>query len=66
MRDALPLLALVGLLLSLWCSVRLRTRQRRRCRHTRYRGAADVVCLPCHRERQRIAGHVQGATGGPR
>jgi len=65
MVDALLGLAtLVGLALSLWCSARLRARQRRSCSHTRYRGGAGVACLTCRRERERIAGHLQRVTGG--
>jgi hypothetical protein len=41
-------------------------RRRQGCGHTRYRGRAGVLCLECHRERHRIAAHVELASGGKR
>lgn len=67
MREALLVaLALAVVVLTTWCSWRYLVRRPGRCSHVRYRGRADVVCLACHRERERIAGHLQRVTRSAR
>lgn len=64
----LELLALggpVALWVAGWSAWRLWPRQRRGCGHARYHGRAGVTCLACRRVRERIAGHLSGATASP-